>query len=109
MPSPPQSMPQDNDMPTTEIPNTEINDLALIQNFLKDRVESPLLDKIVPAATLTELGIDSLMLVELIFEFEDRTGITVPADLPPPKTVGELLQQLKDFRNQPTALPQTAK
>lgn len=88
-------------MPDNDMPTTDMNDLALIQNFLKDRVESPLLDKIVPEATLTELGIDSLMLVELIFEFEDKTGITVPADLPPPKTVGELLQQLKDFRSQP--------
>lgn len=83
-------MPHDNDM----------NDLALIQNFLKDRVESSSLDKIVPDATLTELGIDSLMLVELIFEFEDKTGLTVPTDIPPPKTVGELLQQLKDIRSQ---------
>lgn len=78
-----------------------MNDLALIQNFLKDRVESFSLDKIVPDATLTELGIDSLMLVELIFEFEDQTGLTVPTDIPPPKTVGELLQQLKNIRSQP--------
>jgi acyl carrier protein len=78
-----------------------MNDLELIQNFLKDRVESPALDKIVPEATLTELGIDSLMLVELIFEFEDQTGLSVPTDIPPPTTVGELLQQLKDIRNQP--------
>jgi acyl carrier protein len=83
-------MPHDNDM----------NDLALIQNFLKDRVASASVDKIVPDATLTELGIDSLMLVELIFEFEDKTGITVPSDIPPPNTVGELLQQLKDIRSQ---------
>jgi acyl carrier protein len=96
-------MPHDNDMPNTDVPDNDLNDLALIQNFLKDRVESPLLDKIVPEATLTELGIDSLMLVELIFEFEDRTGITVPTDLPPPKTVGELLQQLNDFRSQPAS------
>jgi len=82
-------MPHDNDM----------NDLELIQNFLKDRVESPLLNKIVPDATLTELGVDSLMLIELIFEFEDKTGITVPADLPQPKTVGELLKQLNDIRS----------
>jgi acyl carrier protein len=79
-----------------------MDDLALIQNFLKDRVESPLLDKIVPDATLTELGIDSLMLVELIFEFEDQTGLTVPTDIPPPRTVGELLHQLKDIRIQQT-------
>ena len=83
-------MPHDNDM----------NDLALIQNFLKDRVASASVDKIVPDATLTELGIDSLMLVELIFEFEDKTGITVPSDIPPPNTVGELLQLLKDIRSQ---------
>ena len=82
-------MPHENDM----------NDLELIKNFLKNRVESPLLDKIVPDATLTELGIDSLMLVELIFEFEDQTGLTVPTDIPPPTTVGELLQQLKDIRS----------
>ncbi len=83
-------MPHDNDM----------NDLALIQNFLKDRVASASVGKIVPDATLTELGIDSLMLVELIFEFEDKTGITVPSDIPPPNTVGELLQLLKDIRSQ---------
>lgn len=81
--------------------DNDMNDLALIQNFLKDRVESFSLDKIVPDATLTELGIDSLMLVELIFEFEDKTGLTVPTDIPPPKTVGELLQQLKNIRSQP--------
>lgn len=77
-----------------------MNDLELIRNFLKNRIESPLLDKITPDATLTELGIDSLMLVELIFEFEDQTGIAVPADIPPPKTVGELLKQLEDIRSQ---------
>ena len=82
-------MPHENDM----------NDLELIKNFLKNRVESPMLDKIVPDATLTELGIDSLMLVELIFEFEDQTGLAVPTDIPPPTTVGELLQQLKDIRS----------
>ena len=76
-----------------------MNDLELIKNFLKNRVESPLLDKIVPDATLTELGIDSLMLVELIFEFEDQTGLAVPADIPPPQPVGELLQQLNDIRS----------
>ena len=76
------------------------NDLALIQEFLKSRIVSRSLEKIVPEATLTELGIDSLMLVELLFEFEDKAGITVSTDLPMPKTVGELLQQLKDIRSQ---------
>ena len=79
---------------------SDTTDLALIQDFLKNRIASASLDKISPEATLTELGIDSLMLVELLFEFEDKAGITVATDLPIPKTVGELLQQLKDIRSQ---------
>ena len=39
----------------------DTDDLALIQNFLKDRVDSAMLDKIVPEATLSDLGIDSPM------------------------------------------------
>jgi acyl carrier protein len=88
-------------MPHPNMPeDIDINDLALIQKFLKDRVDSTLLGKIVPEATLTELGIDSLMQAELLFEFEDRTGMTIPTSFPPPKTVGELLQQLKELRSQ---------
>lgn len=83
-------MPQDIDM----------NDLELIKDFLKNRINAAALEKVIPEATLTELGIDSLMQVELLFEFEDKTGILVPTDMPPPKTVGELLQQLKEIRSQ---------
>lgn len=79
--------------------DNEITDLELLHNFLKDRIGPAQIEKIVPEATLTDLGIDSLMQVELLFEFEDKTGITVPTDIPPPKTVGELLQQLKDIRS----------
>lgn len=77
----------------------EKNDLELIRNFLKNRIGPAQIEKIVPEATLAELGIDSLMQVELLFEFEDKTGISVPTDIPPPKTVGELLQQLKEIRS----------
>lgn len=81
-------------------PDIDTDDLALIQNFLKDRVDSAMLDKIVPEATLAALGIDSLMQAELLFELEDRTGITVPANFLLPQTVGELLLQLKELRSQ---------
>jgi acyl carrier protein len=86
--------------PSNMSPDIDTDDLALIQNFLKDRVDSAMLDKIVPEATLTDLGIDSLMQAELLFEFEDRTGMTVPSNFPLPQTVGELLQQLKALRTQ---------
>ena len=80
--------------------NADADDLALMQNFLTNRIVDCSPGKIVPEATLAELGIDSLMLVELLFEFEDKVGITISSDLPVPKTVGELLQQFKDIRSQ---------
>jgi acyl carrier protein len=36
--------------------------------------------KISPGATLSELGVDSLQLIELVFRFEDAFGIQVPMD-----------------------------
>ena len=54
--------------------------IELIRNFLTARqgIETA---KVVPEALLADLGVDSLMMLELIFEFEDRFGIKLPADL----------------------------
>jgi len=64
--------------------------IELIRNFLSARqgVESA---KIVPETLLADLGVDSLMMLELVFEFEDQFGITLPEDLKSPKTVGEMV------------------
>jgi acyl carrier protein len=64
--------------------------IELIRNFLIARkgVES---EKIVPETLLANLGVDSLMMLELVFEFEDQFGITLPEDLKSPKTVGEMV------------------
>jgi acyl carrier protein len=61
----------------------------LIRTFLTDRlgVEPGQVD---PAARLADLGVDSLMLAELMFEAEDRLGIEIPSDLPLPGTVGDM-------------------
>jgi acyl carrier protein len=37
-------------------------------------------EAISPEATLTELGLDSLTIVELLFDVEDEFGIEVPED-----------------------------
>jgi acyl carrier protein len=64
--------------------------IELIRNFLSARqgVESA---KIVPETLLADLGVDSLMMLELVFEFEDQFGIALPEDLKSPKTVGEMV------------------
>lgn len=61
----------------------------LIRQFLNDRlgVEA---DKVVPEAVLADLGVDSLMLAELMFEAEDRLGISIGSDVSIPKTVGDM-------------------
>lgn len=64
--------------------------IELIRNFLSARqgIEA---EKVVPDTLLADLGVDSLMMLELIFEFEDRLGIKLPHDLKSPKTVGEMV------------------
>lgn len=61
----------------------------LIQKFLQDRLGiAP--ESIVPGARLADLGLDSLMLAELMFEAEDRFAISIPSDLQLPNTVGDM-------------------
>lgn len=61
----------------------------LIRTFLTDRLGvQP--EQIQPGAALAELGVDSLMLAELMFEAEDRFGVEMPPDLKPPRTVGDM-------------------
>jgi len=64
--------------------------LAVLSEFLRKR------ENIDPArvtleTSLEELKVDSLLLLELLFEFEDRLGVKIPQDVPRPKTVGDLL------------------
>lgn len=64
--------------------------IELIVDFLDKRlgVEAR---RVVPEAVLAELGVDSLMLLELMFQYEDAYGIKLSQDIKPPKTVGELV------------------
>ncbi len=66
-----------------------MDSIGLIREFLKDRLGvDP--EKVVPEAPLADLGVDSLMLLELMFEFEDRFGIKLTNDLETPKSVGQM-------------------
>ena len=67
-----------------------MDSIGLIREFLKDRLGvEP--DRVVPAAVLAELGVDSLMMLELMFEFEDRFNIKLSDDTAAPKTVGDMV------------------
>lgn len=73
------------------------DELEIVRSFLKDRLDiEP--DRITPVASLAELGIDSLILLELFFEFEEQLGLNLSKDIPTPKTVGELIEIVKGLR-----------
>lgn len=73
-----------------------MNAISLIQTFLQDRLGvAP--EKVVPDAPLAELGVDSLMQLELMFEFEDRFKITLDEDQALPRTVGEMVTLVDDL------------
>jgi acyl carrier protein len=75
-----------------------VNDeLAIMRTFLKGRLDiEPA--RITPGATLAELEIDSLILLELFFEFEEQFGLNLAKDIPTPKTIGELVDIVKGLR-----------
>ncbi|MDX9707473.1 MAG: acyl carrier protein [Azospira sp.] len=77
-----------------------MNTLSVIQEFLKDRLGLEH-DRITPEARLEDLGIDSLMLLELLFEFEEKLGISLSNDMAMPETVGALLAIVEQYQAQP--------
>lgn len=76
--------------------------LTVISDFLHDRLGvDPA--RVVPEAVLGDLGVDSLMLLELFFEFEDKLNVNLSKDLPTPKTVGEMLAIVERLQAAPAA------
>lgn len=81
-------------MTTTTITTTTTFD-ALREIIAKD-YEIPV-DTLTPDTPLTELKIDSLALIELIFTLEEKYGVVadnVPADLPTLGTVADYIDEL---------------
>ena len=66
------------------------DNLTVLSEFLHKR-ENIDPARVTPETSLEELKVDSLLLLELLFEFEDRLSVKMPQDIPRPKTVGDLL------------------
>jgi len=65
-------------------------DTAPAYSYIKERLGVDV--KSTDAATeLSSLGVDSLSLLELVFEIEERFGVKVDEDTPPPRSCGELV------------------
>lgn len=76
-----------------------MDSLGLIREFLLNRIGvAP--EQVVPEAPLAPLGVDSLMMLELMFEFEDRFGITLSKNLKSPTTVGDMAELMDRLRRE---------
>ena len=76
-----------------------MDSLTIIREFLDSRLEiAP--ETVLPEAKLDDLDVDSLMLAEIVFEFEDRFNLTLPRNLKSPRTVGELVALMERLRSE---------
>lgn len=70
--------------------------LPIIREFLHQRLKiAP--EKVVHEALLKDLNVDSLTLLELLFECEERLNISIADDTLTPTTVAELIAIVEKF------------
>ena len=70
--------------------------LETMQELLQERLGIDK-EKVTPEASLVDLGIDSLMQIELLFDFEDKYKVKIPDTSSRPATIGELLKIIEPF------------
>jgi acyl carrier protein len=70
--------------------------LPLILNVLHERYDIAI-ESVTPETTLESLEVDSLGLVELMFEVEDRLGVPAPKDFQTPVTVADLVKIIQSM------------
>lgn len=71
--------------------------LTIIREFLHDRLNIDSA-RVSPETTLADLQVDSLVMLDMMFELEERLGIVLTKEVPAVHTVGELLALLDDLQ-----------
>jgi acyl carrier protein len=74
-----------------------MDNLDIIKDYLDRHADNPP-ENLTPETKLDELGIDSMALLELIFEMEDKHGIRLPDNVPTPENVGQLLKLIEQYK-----------
>ena len=67
-------------------------------------------DKLLPGATLESLGLDSLAVIEFLFQIEDQFHIQIPDQASPPRTLDEMVQLIEPLlpKSLPNVMPGNA-
>lgn len=73
------------------------NNLEVIKDYIHKHSDNPP-ENLTLESKLNELGIDSLAMLELFFEFEDKYDIRLPQDIKTPETVGDMLGLIEQYQ-----------
>lgn len=74
-----------------------VNTLDLIVDYIsRNSDKAP--ENLVIESRLDEIGFDSLDMLEMMFELEEKHGIVLPDDAPRPETIGQLVDLLEKHK-----------
>jgi len=71
--------------------------LELIKDYIDRHVDNPP-ENLTLENRLDGIGLDSLAMLELMFEIEDKYNIRLPNDATKPETVGQLVELIEKFK-----------
>lgn len=71
--------------------------LAVIKAFLDKHVKNPP-ENLTPETRFDTIGLDSMSMLELMFEIEDQYGVRLPDDVTPPENIGDLLKLIEKYK-----------
>lgn len=60
---------------------------------IAERFDIPI-EKLVPQATMESLNIDSLSMIEFLFDMEDKLGVNLSESREPLKTLGDVFSEI---------------
>lgn len=69
----------------------------LLKEFIERRVGTPA-EPVTLESKLDALGVDSLMLLDLMFDLEDKYQVRLPDDVVKPETVGDLIKIFEQLK-----------
>jgi acyl carrier protein len=74
-------------------------DLLSLFKSIASRVDKRSFDDVTPQSVITELGIDSLSMMQIVGEMETELGVMIPdEDLVDLRTVGDLVSKIESRR-----------
>lgn len=71
--------------------------LAMIKEFLDRHVKTPP-ENLTPETRFDSIGLDSMAMLELMFEIEDKYGVRLPDNVSAPENIGQLIKLIEQYK-----------